>query len=240
MIVSEMTLNKYIADSGVCSRRKAAELIKDGEILVNAVTITDPGYRVQPHDSVKYNGKLLKSSKKMYILLNKPKGYISSVDDPFNHKTVMDLLKPTIKERVYPVGRLDVETSGLLMLTNDGALAQKLAHPRYEVRKLYAVTLDRQLLEDDMQTLRNGITLPDGKVKPDNIYYLTKKSRSIIGVELHSGKNRIVRRMFGKLGYHIDNLDRIGLAHLNKFGLDSGSWRFLTHEEILTLSKKAS
>lgn len=237
MVNSEITLNKYIADSGICSRRQAAEFIKDGLVLVNNVPTKEPGYRVKEKDSIKYNGKLVRPRPKVYIMVNKPRGYISSLSDPLRNKTVVSLVQNATKDRVYPIGRLDVETTGLIILTNDGEVAQRLAHPRYEVRKIYHVKLNRELHEEDMQEIRDGMLLSDGRIISDRIYYVAGKDRKYVGIELHSGKNRIVRRIFNKLGYEVEILDRVGYAGLSKKGLSLGSWRFLTKAEIDQLNK---
>lgn len=236
MAISEITLNKYIADSGVCSRRQAVELIKAGAVLVNNVPTKEPGYRVKAKDSIKFEGKLIKPRPKVYIMLNKPRGYICSLSDPLRNKTVISLVKNATKDRVYPIGRLDVETTGLLILTNDGEVAQKLAHPRYEVHKVYHVKLDRPLHEEDMQQIRDGILLSDGRIVSDRVYYVAGKTKQFVGIELHSGKNRIVRRIFNKLRYEVELLDRVEYAGVGK-GLALGHWRFLTKEEIARLSK---
>lgn len=228
------TLNKYLADCGICSRRNATNLIKEGLVLVNAKTVIDPAYRVQQHDSVKYKGKLIKPRDKVYLILNKPKGFVTSLSDPVNYKTITALIKPAIKERVFPVGRLDTDTTGLILLTNDGDFAEKIAHPRYNVRKLYAAKLNRPLLHEDLLKLRRGVILSDCKAKPDKVYSL-KENNKRIGIELHGGVNRVIRRMFAKLGYKVQELDRIGFSNFSKRGLAVGEWRFLNKEEIALL-----
>ncbi len=237
MANSETTLNKYLADSGICSRRKAVDHIKDGAVLVNNVPTKEPGYRVKSTDSIKFEGKLVRPRAKVYIMLNKPTGYISSLVDPLKNKTVVSLIKNATKDRVYPVGRLDVETSGLLVLTNDGDFAQSLAHPRYEIRKVYHVILDKPLHEEDMQQIRDGMLLSDGRIVSDRVYYVSGKTKSHVGIAIHSGKNRIVRRIFNKLGYEVERLDRVEYATLTKEGLPLGSWRYLTKSEVAKLSK---
>ncbi len=237
-MTTEMTLNRYLADSGICSRRKAVDLIKAGLILVNNTPIDNPGYRVQPKDSVKYKNKLVSPRRKIYILLNKPKGYISSVSDPDNDKSVVKMVKNIIKDRVYPVGRLDVETTGLLILTNDGDFAQQLAHPKYEICKIYHVILDKPLLEADMKEIHAGVKLSDGLVPVDRIFFIAKKPKTFVGIEIHSGKNRVVRRIFAKFGYHVQQLERVGYANLSIKGLPLASWRFLLDKEIKQLSKE--
>lgn len=237
MMHVEVTLNKYLADSGICSRRKAVELIQEGRIIVNGEQNFEPGYRVKQHDSIKFNGKLIRPCAKVYIMLNKPRGYISSLSDPLKNKTVVSLVKSATKDRIYPVGRLDVETTGLIILTNDGDFAQQLAHPRYEVRKVYHVVLDRIAHEEDLQQIREGIKLFDGRISSDRVYYISGKPRNHVGIAIHSGKNRIVRRIFNKLGYNVEQLDRVEYASLTKEKLPLGEWRYLTPTEVLRLSK---
>lgn len=229
-----MPLNKYIAHSGVCSRRDAVELIKNGKIAVNGKVATEPGYKVQPEDVIQLDGKPLKVQKNLvYLLLNKPKGFITTTDDPKGRRTVMDIFGDNIKERVFPVGRLDRNTTGLLLLTNDGEVAQQLSHPKYENRKIYQVTLDRQVVKSDFEQIINGLELEDGVARVDQLAYLEKKNE--IGIEIHSGKNRIVRRIFEHLGYEVEKLDRVMYASLTKKNLKRGQWRFLTKQEVINL-----
>ncbi len=227
-------LNKYISNAGICSRREADDLITAGVISVNGKIITQLGFKVQPTDEVKYNDAKLKSEKPVYLLLNKPKDYITTVDDPQNRNTVMSLISNACKERVYPVGRLDRNTTGLLLFTNDGDLADKLTHPSFEVQKVYEVHLDKNLKHEHLEQVRTGITLEDGPIKPDDISY-SPIAKSIIGIELHSGRNRIVRRIFEHLGYRVGKLDRVLYAGLTKKDLPRGRWRFLSELELASL-----
>jgi 23S rRNA pseudouridine2605 synthase len=226
-------LNKYIANAGICSRREADELIKAGAISVNGKIITQMGYKVKPGDIVNYGGETIRLERKVYILLNKPKDYITTVDDPKKRKTVLDLIKGACKERVYPVGRLDRNTTGLLLLTNDGDLTKKLTHPSSRVKKIYHVVTDKRVSKNDLIKLTEGFYLEDGFIKADNAdYVITAKSKKEIGIELHSGKYRIVRRMMEHLGYKVVKLDRVFFAGLTKKNLPRGRWRFLTEKEI--------
>lgn len=232
----EMPLNKYIAHAGICSRRDAAEMVKSGKVSVNGKLITEPGHKVTGSDEIKVQGKKISATKNLvYILLNKPKDHITTTDDPEGRKTVMDIVKKATSERVYPVGRLDRNTTGVLLLTNDGELAQKLSHPSYEIKKIYEVTLDRPLLKKDFDTLLNGITLEDGFISPDSLAYADPRNKAVIGIEIHSGKNRIVRRIFEKLGYDVRNLDRVMFANLTKKNVERGKWRFLQEKEVRLL-----
>lgn len=232
----KMPLNKYIAHSGICSRREAATLVKDGKVTVNGTPATEPGFKVSANDVVKVNNKKITPSRNfVYILLNKPKDYITTSDDPQGRKTVLDLVRSATEERVYPVGRLDRNTSGVLLLTNDGELAQKLSHPSHEIKKVYEVKLDRALTKGDMDKIANGITLEDGFVAPDAIAYADAKDKSIIGVEIHSGRNRIVRRIFEHFKYDVKGLDRVMFAGLTKKDVQRGKWRFLKEKELRIL-----
>lgn len=229
-----MTLNKYIAHSGECGRREAAEMVKQGKVKVNGELVLDPGYRVGPDDNVIFAGKKITPTKHyVYVLLNKPKGYITTTDDPEGRQTVMDLVEGVEAERVYPVGRLDRNTSGLLLLTNDGDLAQRLSHPSFETKKVYQVTLDRPLEREDFEKIVKGVELEDGKAKVDAISYLEAKNE--IGLEIHSGKNRIVRRIFESLNYEVEKLDRVMYAGLTKKNIPRGKWRLLSEREIVLL-----
>jgi 23S rRNA pseudouridine2605 synthase len=233
---SVMPLNKYIAHSGICSRRDAAELVKGGKVTVNGNPINEPGFKVNHGDDVRVQGKKITATGKfVYILLNKPKDHITTTEDPQGRKTVMDIVKKATEERVYPVGRLDRNTTGVLLLTNDGELAQKLSHPSYEVRKIYEVTLDRPLTKKDFDELAKGVTLEDGFIAPDSLAYADSRNKAVIGIEIHSGKNRIVRRMFEKLGYDVRNLDRVLYANLTKKNVERGKWRFLQEKEVRLL-----
>ncbi|NBO58254.1 MAG: rRNA pseudouridine synthase [Chitinophagia bacterium] len=231
-----MPLNKYVAHCGICSRRDAVPLIKDGKLKVNDVVIVEPGFKVEPNDIVIFAGKRIFPEKNLvYILLNKPKDYITTLEDPQGRKTVLDLLKGATAERVYPVGRLDRNTTGVLLITNDGDLAQKLSHPSNEVKKLYEVKLDKPLSKVDFEKILKGLNLEDGFVKADALAYADPKDKSVIGIELHSGKNRIVRRMFEFLGYDVRNLDRVMFANLTKKNVERGKWRILNEKEIRLL-----
>jgi 23S rRNA pseudouridine2605 synthase len=229
-------LNKYLSHSGVCSRRDAAELIKQGKVLVNDKIITEPGTKVSPNDAVKVSGKKITISKNfVYILLNKPKDYITTTDDPQGRKTVLHLIKNATTERVYPVGRLDRNTSGVLLLTNDGDLAQKLAHPKHEIKKIYHVVLDKVLSKNDFDAIVAGVELEDGLAHVDAIAYEDAKDKTQIGLEIHSGRNRIVRRIFEQLGYDVRGLDRVMYAGLTKKNVQRGKWRLLNEKEIRIL-----
>lgn len=231
-----MPVNKYIAHSGICSRRDAALLVKQGDVTVNGEVINDPGTRITDSDLVKVKGKkIIPSRNYQYILLNKPKDYITTLEDPQGRKTVLDLIRHATNERVYPVGRLDRNTSGLLLLTNDGDLAQTLAHPKHEIKKIYEVKLDKDLSKSDFDTLINGVMLEDGFIAPDALAYADAKDKSIIGIEIHSGRNRIVRRVFEKLGYDVRGLDRVMYAGLTKKNIQRGKWRLLTEKEVRIL-----
>jgi len=231
-----MPLNKFVAHAGVCARREAAELVKQGKVYVNGNVIYEPGFKVTAKDKVQVNGKQVFLQKNLvYILINKPKDYITTAKDPEGRKTVFDLLKHATKERVYPVGRLDRNTTGVLLMTNDGELAQKLTHPSFEVKKVYEVKLDKPFAKKDFETILNGITLEDGFVKADALAYADAKDKSVIGIEIHSGRNRIVRRLFEHLGYDVKNLDRVMFANLTKKNVDRGKWRFLNEKEVRLL-----
>jgi 23S rRNA pseudouridine2605 synthase len=227
-------LNKYIAQSGVCSRREADTLIEQGKIRVNDMVITEMGYQVMPGDKVYYEKKLLSKEKLVYVLLNKPKDFITTTDDPQERKTVMNLVATACEERIYPVGRLDRNTTGLLLLTNDGELSKKLTHPSHEVSKVYQVELDMPLSNKHFENIQEGIELEDGPIKIDEIAVLDNTARNL-GIEIHSGKNRIVRRIFESLGYEVTRLDRVMFAGLTKKDLPRGKWRFLSEKEIIRL-----
>lgn len=231
-----MRLNKYIAHSGVCSRRAAAELVKGGEIKINGKVELNPSYMVADEDVVTYKEKSLKKEKnKIYLLLNKPVGYVTTLDDEKGRKTVMDLVRKKVSERVYPVGRLDLNTCGLLLLTNDGDLAHKLSHPSHEIIKVYHATLNDEISEADIDKIRKGLELEDGFAKVDEIDFIQNAPRNEVGLKLHMGKNRIVRRLFEHLGYHVNKLDRTYYAGLTKKDLPRGFSRFLTKQEIIGL-----
>jgi 23S rRNA pseudouridine2605 synthase len=232
----QMPLNKFIAHSGICSRRDAAEMVKEGKVKVNNKVVTEPGFKVSSKDEINFNGKKLQLEKNLvYILLNKPKDYITTTDDPQGRKTVLDLLKRATPERIYPVGRLDRNTSGVLLLTNDGELSQKLTHPSNEVRKIYAVTLDKPLEKKDFDKILAGVNLEDGPASVDVLAYSDPKDRTQLGVEIHSGRNRIVRRIFESLGYDVKALDRVMFSGLTKKNVDRGKWRFLSEKEVREL-----
>jgi 23S rRNA pseudouridine2605 synthase len=229
-------LNKYISNAGVCSRREADKLIETGVISVNGKIVTELGFKVSPTDEINFGGEKLRKEKAVYILLNKPKDYITTLDDPEGRKTVLELIKNATRERVYPVGRLDRNTTGLLLLTNDGDLTKKLTHPRYGVKKIYQVTLDKALSKGDMQKISDGVELEDGLVKADEVSYVGDgKDKNEVGIQLHSGRNRIVRRVFEHLGYDVVKLDRVYFAGLTKKDLPRGRWRMLTALEISML-----
>ena len=233
---STFPLNKFIAHGGVCSRRDAGDIVKAGKVKVNGVVVTEPGYKVLAEDKVTINGKRIVASKNfVYILLNKPKDYITTADDPQGRKTVMDLIKTATSERVYPVGRLDRNTSGVLLLTNDGDLAQQLTHPSFQVRKIYEAKLDRALTKQDLEKLVAGVELEDGLAVADSVAYADSKDKSVVGIEIHNGKNRIVRRMFEHLGYDVKGLDRVMFANLTKKNVDRSKYRLLNEKEVRLL-----
>jgi 23S rRNA pseudouridine2605 synthase len=229
-------LNRYISNAGICSRRKADELIAAGVISVNGEVVSELGYKVNPaKDVIRYNGETLKREKMVYVLLNKPKDYITTTDDPQERKTVMQLVEKASKERIYPVGRLDRNTTGLLLLTNDGDLADKLSHPKNNITKLYQAELDKSLTQGDLNKIAFGLELEDGFVKPDAISYVAGGSKREVGIQIHSGKNRIVRRIFEHLGYEVVKLDRSVYANLTKKDLPRGRWRYLEEKEVIQL-----
>ncbi len=226
-------LNKYIANAGVCSRRDADELIASGNIKINNEVITELGTKVNPGDKVEYQGRLLQAEKLVYVLLNKPKGFITTTDDPFERKTVMNLVEKACEERIVPVGRLDLNTTGLLLFTNDGDLAKKLTHPKHGIKKLYHVVLNKPLTQNDYMKIAEGVELEDGKIKVDKIAYAEGGAdKKQIGIEIHSGKNRIVRRIFESLQYDVVRLDRVSFAGLTKKDVPRGKWRLLKDIEI--------
>jgi 23S rRNA pseudouridine2605 synthase len=235
----EIRLNRYLASAGICSRREADEYIKAGLVTVNGQLVTEMGVRIKPGDEVKYNGEALREEKKVYILLNKPKDYVTTVEDPHAKKTVLDLIKGACKERVYPVGRLDRNTTGVLLLTNDGDLTKKLTHPRYEKLKIYHVHLNKNLKYADLEKIATGVHLDDGMIKADAINYADPVDKSQVGVEIHSGRNHIVRRIFETLGYDVVKLDRVYFAGLTKKNLNRGEWRILSDKEISMLKMNA-
>ena len=229
-------LNRYISNAGVCSRRKADELIEAGVVTVNGEVVTTLGTKVDPaKDDIRYNGERLKREKMVYVLLNKPKDYITTTEDPQERRTVMHLVAKASRERIYPVGRLDRNTTGLLLMTNDGLLSEKLSHPRNRISKLYYVELDRNLTQGDFNKIAFGLELEDGFIKPDDLSYVQGSSKREVGIQIHSGKNRIVRRIFEHLGYEIIKLDRVVYANLTKKDLPRGNWRYLEEREIIQL-----
>ncbi|MCZ4245357.1 pseudouridine synthase [Pedobacter punctiformis] len=229
-------LNRYISNAGICSRRKADELIAAGIITVNGEAVTELGHKVDPaKDQVRYNGELLKREKKVYVLLNKPKDYITTTDDPQERRTVMQLVDKASRERIYPVGRLDRNTTGLLLMTNDGDLADKLSHPKNGITKIYNVELDKALSQGDLNKISFGLELEDGLIKPDNISYVSGGTKKEIGIQIHSGKNRIVRRIFEHLGYNVEKLDRVVYGNLTKKDLPRGRWRYLEEHELIQI-----
>lgn len=230
-----MRLNKYLANAGICSRREADNYIEAGLIVVNGEVVTELGVKVLPTDDVRFNGERINPERKVYVLLNKPKDCVTTVDDPQERKTVLDCLKGIGKERIYPVGRLDRNTTGVLLLTNDGDMAAKLTHPKFMKKKIYHVTCDKNVAMSDMDLLVNGIELEDGPVYADEVSYVNDADRSQIGIEIHSGKNRIVRRMLEHLGYRVNKLDRVLFAGLTKKNLRRGDWRYLTDKEVSML-----
>ena len=227
-----LRLNKFLANAGVCSRREADEFIQAGVVTVNGEVVTELGTKILRTDEVKFHDTPVSLEKKVYVLLNKPKDYVTTSDDPQQRKTVMDLVKDVCPERIYPVGRLDRNTTGVLLLTNDGDLASKLTHPKVLKKKVYHVHLDKNLTSHDMDQIREGITLEDGEIKADAVEYADEHDKSQVGIEIHSGKNRIVRRIFESLGYRVTKLDRVQFAGLTKKNLRRGDWRFLTEKEV--------
>ncbi|MBS2211082.1 rRNA pseudouridine synthase [Carboxylicivirga mesophila] len=235
-VVSEtMRLNKYIANAGVCSRRDADKLIEKGEITVNGKVVTQLGTSVGRKDDIRYQGQRLNPEEKVYVLLNKPKGYVTTVEDKHAKQTVMDLVEDACEQRIYPVGRLDKQTTGLLLLTNDGELTKMLTHPKYNAKKIYHVFTDKPVFASHLEQLASGITLEDGPIHADAISYAEKDDKTQVGIEIHSGRNRIVRRMFEHLGYKVMKLDRVYFAGLTKKGVPRGKWRYLTDKEVTRL-----
>lgn len=231
----DIRLNRYIANAGICSRRDADIYISSGNVSVNNKIITELGYRVKSNDVVRFDDKIISAEKKEYILLNKPKGFITTTDDEKGRKTVMDLVANATNAKIKPVGRLDRATTGLLLLTNDGDLADKLTHPSFNIRKIYHVILDKKLQLSDFHKIQDGLTLEDGFIQVDEVNYVENAPRNEIGVKIHSGRNRIVRRIFEHLGYQVEKLDRVSFAGLTKKDLPRGHWRHLTEQEIINL-----
>ena len=230
--VGEMRLNRFLAQSGLCSRREADDFITAGLVTVNGQIVTQLGTKVLPTDEVKFNDSRVQGEKKVYLVLNKPKGYVTSLDDPHAGKTVMDLVEGACTERIYPVGRLDKNSLGLLLFTNDGDLTKQLTHPSYLKKKIYHVTTDKNVTAADMRQIAEGITLEDGEIRADAIDYASPTDKKQVGIEIHSGKNRIVRRIFEALGYRVVKLDRVLFAGLTKKNVRRGDWRFLTEQEV--------
>ncbi len=232
---NEIRLNKYIANAGICSRREADTFIAAGNVTVNGKVVTEMGYKVQKNDDVRFDGRRLNPEQKEYVLLNKPKGFITTTNDEKGRRTVMELVSGASNSRLYPVGRLDRATTGLLLFTNDGDLARKLTHPKFGVRKIYHVVLDKNLTAADLRNIQEGLTLEDGEIQVDEIAYIQGAPKREVGVEIHSGRNRIVRRMFEHLGYTVAKLDRVVFAGLTKKDLPRGHWRNLTEQEVINL-----
>jgi len=228
-------LNKFLSNAGVCSRREADEFIQAGAVKVNDVVVTELGTKITRQDQVMFHEQLVQIESKVYILLNKPKNCVTTSDDPQERLTVMDLVKNACSERIYPVGRLDRNTTGVLLLTNDGDLASKLTHPSYKKKKIYHVWLDKNVAIEDMEKIANGLELEDGEIHADAISYASEMDKSQVGIEIHSGRNRIVRRIFESLGYHVIKLDRVYFAGLTKKNLGRGKWRYLNEREVNAL-----
>ncbi len=234
----EMRLNRFIANAGVCSRREADKYIAAGLVTVNGKTVTELGVKVKMKDDVRFDGRKLNAEKKVYLLLNKPKDFVTTTDDPHAERTVMDLVKDACEERIYPVGRLDKSTTGVLLFTNDGELSDRLTHPSHRMKKIYQVTLDKPLTKNDMVKIADGLELEDGPITADAISYIDATAKNEVGIEIHSGRNRIVRRIFEHLGYRVRKLDRVYFAGLTKKNLPRGKWRFLSHKEVQFLQMK--
>ena len=231
-----MPLNKYVAHAGICGRREAADLVKAGHVTVNGDIVYEPGFKVTESDNITVKSKPVHLQKNLvYILINKPKDYITTAKDPEGRKTVFEIVANATKERIYPVGRLDRNTTGVLLMTNDGELAQKLTHPSFEIKKVYEVKLDKPLVKKDFDAILSGVMLEDGMIQADSVGYADAKDKSIIGIEIHSGRNRIVRRLFEHLGYDVRNLDRVMFANLTKKNVDRGKWRLLNEKEVRLL-----
>lgn len=234
--IEGMRLNKYVAHCGICSRRQAVDHIKNGEVTVNGEVVKEPFYQVKKSDKIQFKGKPIKpEGRQVYILMNKPKDFITTTSDERGRKTVMHLLKDKVEERVFPVGRLDRATTGLLLLTNDGDLAKKLSHPSHKVKKVYHVVLDKPVSKSDLEKIQRGLELEDGVAEVDGVDYVTGAAKTEVGIEIHLGKNRIVRRIFEHLGYEVQKLDRMYYAGLTKKDLPRGFWRYLTEKEVIML-----
>jgi 23S rRNA pseudouridine2605 synthase len=227
-----MRLNRYIANAGLCSRREADTFIATGCVTINGKIVSEMGHQVLPGEVVSFNGRVISAEKKVYVLLNKPKGYVTTLEDPHADKTVMELIANACTERIYPVGRLDKSTTGLLLFTNDGDMTKRLTHPKYNRKKIYHVYLDRNVSKNHLQEIVDGVNLEDGFVVADSVSYVSDDDKKQVGIEIHSGKNKIVRRIFEHLGYKVDKLDRVYFCGLTKKDLPRGRWRFLTEEEV--------
>lgn len=225
-------LNKYISNSGVCSRRDADKIISEGMVTVNGKVVTELGHKVSLNDDIQFDGKRLNPERKVYLLLNKPRGFVTTLDDPHAERTVMQLVQNACPERIYPVGRLDMQTTGVLLFTNDGELTKKLTHPSYEKKKVYHVQLDKDLLPEDFEKIQKGVELEDGFIAADDIQMIDLNDPRQVGLEIHSGKNHIVRRIFNHMGYQVERLDRVIFAGLTKKDLPRGRYRFLSQQEI--------
>ena len=229
----DVRLNKFIANAGICSRREADVLIATGIVEVNGKIITEMGFKVKPGDEVKYDGAIIQSEKKQYVLLNKPRNFITTMSDPQGRKTAFQLVANACKERIYPVGRLDRNTTGILLFTNDGDMAKRLTHPRYEVAKLYHVEADKPIKQEHLDALMSGVELDDGEyVKADKVEFIPDTKNREVGIEIHSGKNRVIRRMFESVGYEVVKLDRVKFAGLTKKDVPRGTWRHLSEKEV--------
>ncbi len=234
----EMRLNRFIANAGICSRREADKFIAAGTVTVNGKVVTELGVKVKMSDDIRFDGRKLNAEKKVYLLLNKPKDYVTTTEDPHAEQTVMELVQDACDERIYPVGRLDKSTTGVLLFTNDGELSDKLTHPSHRIKKIYQVTLDKPLIKNHLVQIADGIELEDGPIAADAISYIDQNSKNEIGIEIHSGRNRIVRRIFEHLGYKVRKLDRVTFAGLTKKNLSRGKWRFLSNKEVQFLKMK--
>ncbi|SHF40117.1 pseudouridine synthase [Mariniphaga anaerophila] len=235
---TEMRLNRFIANAGVCSRREADKYILAGLVTVNGNIVTELGTKVKTYDDIRFDGRKLNAEKKVYLLLNKPKDFVTTTDDPHAERTVMDLLREACPERIYPVGRLDKSTTGVLLFTNDGELSDRLTHPSHNIKKIYQVSLDKPLTKHDMLQIAEGIELEDGAIAADAVSYIDGDNKTEIGIEIHSGRNRIVRRIFEHLGYKVKKLDRVFFAGLTKKNISRGKWRFLSQKEVQFLKMK--
>ncbi len=234
----EMRLNRFIANAGICSRREADKYIAAGLVTVNGKTVTELGVKVKMTDDIRFDGRKLNAEKKVYLLLNKPKDVVTTTEDPHAEHTVMDLIQDACQERIYPVGRLDKSTTGVLLFTNDGELSDRLTHPSHRIKKIYQVTLDKPLIKNHLIQIAEGIELEDGPIAADAISYIDQNVKNDVGIEIHSGRNRVVRRIFEHLGYRVRKLDRVYFAGLTKKNLPRGKWRFLSHKEVQFLQMK--